>query len=231
MFLKVLLIMRLNNTQDEILDTLGRVSFATAKQLATFCGVVIPSVSKALSALEASNIVIKESFIRPNVWRLTNKGAAILDINLPSGKRDPSSSVLRHTCHRNQVEIEFNEKYGNFRLYSRLSLLKNGLRPAFGEHAGGTKAGRTFFILLDDYLMPSSRIKNSWTRTHKPDGKYYEDTTGRKWNEVANEYFVITTDSSQFKRHKKWIKNNNIAGCHVMKTEPLWKALCDTYSQ
>lgn len=212
----------LNAVQSCILEQLQRVQFATNTQFAHWCNVQAPAISKAVQSLLADGLIDGSLLTRPMILQLTGAGANILNTPLPSGNRHSSWSVMAHACHKNAFEIQFAKQHPAFRFVSRLSLLKQGFNPAHGEHAAIDADKKTWFVLLDDYMMGSDRISRSWTRRHTPNTKYWPDLTGRAWNEIAHHYLIVTTDQNQKARHEEWIEKNAIPGI-VEFLPPLWK--------
>lgn len=104
----------------------------------------------------------------------------------------------------------------------RPTLLKNGFNPGHGEHAAKDAAGKTWFVLLDEYLMASDRIKRVWTRRHVPNKHYWPDSTGRKMCEVAHGYLAVSTDEANAERHRACILKECLPA-DVLTNKPLWK--------
>jgi hypothetical protein len=211
-----------NAVQNCILEQLARVQYATPAQLAFWCGVQTPAISKAVKVLLESGLVDGELTARPSILRLTHAAGGVLQVPMPAGNRYASWSVMAHACHKNEFEISFAKDHPGFRFISRLALLKQGLNPAHGEHAAVDGDKKTWFILLDDYMMGSDRITRSWTRRHTPNIKYWPDPTGRVWNELAHHYLVVCNHTQQAERHKAWIETNGIPA-EVLKIAELWK--------
>ena len=63
------------HTRDKIMQQLSMNDFATPAQLATFCDVQLPAISKATKRLQAQRMVVLEAGFRPSVLRLSFKGA------------------------------------------------------------------------------------------------------------------------------------------------------------
>ena len=212
--------MKLTDSQQTMIDTFARVYYATTKQLSYYCRINLRNTYKAASWLEENGLVVSEPYMRPSILRLTWKGARVSGYPLPSGKRVPTISVQTHFCHRNNIEIELRKEYPDFNFLPRIALLKQGLRPSFGEHGGYTKDG-SFFILVDDYLMPSNRITRCWERIHTPDNNYYKDHTGLKWSDIVNHYILFCSDQRQAEKHRRWIRKHNIPAT-VRVFDSLW---------
>ena len=212
----------LTTAQHCILEQLARVQYATRPQLAYWCGVTVQAISTSAQGLFEQSLIDGSLFSRPMIWGLTHAGGKVLDISMPSGGRASSWSVMAHACHLNAIEITFAKQHPGFRIVSRKALLKRGLNPAFGEHAAVDASGNTWFVLLDDYMMPSYRIARSWMRRHTPNLKYWPDHTGRAWSEVAHLFLVVSTDTRQAERHITWIEKKGIPA-HVSSIQALWK--------
>lgn len=218
-------------TRESIMDVLADNDFATPAQLAALCDVQLPAISKAMQQLATQNLIVVESGFRPAILRLSCTGARTMDKVLTSGKRTPSASVQQHACHRNEVGRLLANNYPGFAWTSRLQLFKHGLRPAIGEHGAIDAAGRSYLVLLDDYVMAPNRILRTWTRRHSPDMNVYHDHTGQRWCDLANHFIVATTSEKQAKRHQKWITRYNkecknpdarLPDIEVVCVDPLW---------
>ena len=212
----------LSDLQHRILTTLGRVGFATEAQLAYWGGVQVPAVSKALAKLVEARFVVGEAQVRPVIFRLTHAGARVARTRVASGRRYPSWSVMAHAGHTNQTEIALRARYPGLQFFDRLTLLKQGFNPAFGEHAGVDAGGVSSLVLVDDYLMGSERISRVWTRRHRPARAYWPAGTGREWREVVQRFIVATTDGRQAEAHTAWITDQGIPA-DVMTIKALWR--------
>jgi predicted transcriptional regulator len=213
---------QLTAVQNCILEQIARVQFATQKQLMTWCGVNATSISTSVRGLIESGLIDGSLLSRPQLFHLTSAGARLVNVQMPAGGRHASWSVMAHACHLNDFEILFSKSHSGFRMVSRLALLKQGLNPAHGEHAAVDAEKKTWFILLDDYIMGSDRISRSWERRHTPNQKYWPDPTGRAFNELAHHYLVVTTDPYQAERHNAWIEKAGLPA-EVLTIPALWK--------
>jgi DNA-binding MarR family transcriptional regulator len=210
--------------QQRILEQLAEAQYATGAQLARFCNVQAPAISKAIQKLLSTNLVDGSLLTRPMILHLTPAGRRLLGVPQPTGRRHPSWSVMTHACHLNAVQELMLKNYAGFRFLSRAELLKQGLNPAFGEHGGIDDAGTAWFVLLDDYMMTADvRIPHSWTRRHTPNKKYWLDPTGRAWRDVAQYFMVFCTDGHHAARHREWILKNRLPA-EVVQIKPLWKS-------
>lgn len=207
--------------QQRILELLAAVQFATPHQLADLCGVQPPAISKATSTLYELGLIDGSLFSRPMIWNLAPAGGNLLGAPLAAGRRHASWSVMAHACHCNALAEQLRESYKGFRFLSRLQLLKRGFNPAHGEHGAIDDSGISYFVLLDDYMMPSHRISRSWTRRHTPNRKYWPDYTGGKFCETVQAFLVATTDEKHAKRHEKWILKEGLPA-DVIYIKPLW---------
>lgn len=206
----------------EILSALGRLMYATTAQLAYWCHDTPLAIYKRLPILAEQNLIAGEEQVRPAVWRLTFAGARLINKPMPAGRRHASWSVMAHACHRNEVEITLRATRKGFHFLDRLSLLKSGLNPAHGEHAGVDDANVATFVLVDDYLMGSDRIARSWTRRHTPNPKYWTDPTGKIWGEVMQDYLVACTDERHAQTHTQWLESQAIPAT-VVNVKGLWR--------
>jgi hypothetical protein len=219
------------HTRDKIMQQLSMNDFATPAQLATFCDVQMPAISKATKQLQTQRMVVLEEGFRPSVLRLSFKGARMMGKVLSSGKRSPSAAVQQHACHRNEVALILSKKYPGFQWTPKAQLLAHGLRPALGEHAATDHSGRAHLVLLDDYQMASNRIARSWTRRHAPDTNHYPVHNGQRWCDLANNFVIATTCDVQAGRHQKWIVKANksrregetsLPEIEIITIKPLW---------
>jgi hypothetical protein len=208
--------------QKKILDTVAAVQFVTAEQLEYFCNDYQPNISRALRDMLDTKWLDAQINAKPRIYYLTLAGARMIGATLPAGKRYASWSVMAHACHFTEAVRMLEGKKGGFRPVTRLELLKQGFNPAFGEHAGIDAAGETVFLLLDDYLMGSDRIKHSWERRHTPNMKYFPDHTGARWCDVAHRYVLVTTDEGQADRHRRMIQKEALPA-DVDLIKPLWR--------
>jgi hypothetical protein len=208
--------------QKKILDQLAQVQFATNTQLVKRCGSHASHVSTAVKALLNVGLIDGSLLTRPMILHLTPACCRRLDVPMPSGGNHSSWSVMAHACHLNAAGELLAAEHPGFRFLSRRTLLKQGFNPGHGEHGATCDSGTSWFVLLDDYLMGSDRIKRSWTRRHTPTLKYWPDPTGRAWCDVAQRFLVISTDADQAERHRKWILKDQLPA-DVMTIKPLWK--------
>jgi len=204
-----------------ILKYLARVDFATRAQLAYWCKVQPSTISKAARQLLDLGLVRANLQTRPVIWYLSHAGAAMLNVTPPAARRRFSWSVMAHACHRNVLEVALHRRQEGFRFLPRLSLLKQGFNPAHGEHAGIDAAHKSWFVLLDDYLMASGRIARSWRRRHTPNRKYWPDSTGRAWCDIMHRYVVACTDPMHAATHRAWISAHHIPA-DVIDIPALW---------
>lgn len=212
----------LSQLQNAILAKLGEVQFATPKQLQIWCGVQHPAISKAVAVLLNEGLIDGYLHSRPAILHLTTVGGRLLDKPLPAGRRNASWSVMSHACHLSEVQTLMATSRSGFRVLPRDVLFQQGLFPAFGEHGAVDGEGKSWFVLLDDYLMTSDRITRSWTRRHTPNKKYWPDPTGRAWRDVVQRFLVVSTDESNAARHRAWILKNHLPA-EVVHLTPLWK--------
>jgi hypothetical protein len=212
----------LPDLQHRILERLADVRFSTNAQLASWCKVQPPAITKAVQRLIDFGLVEGSLITRPMILHLSYAGGQILNKPQPYERRYTSWSVMAHACHANVVQEMMLEKHPGFRFLSREALLKQGFNPGHGEHAAVDDTGIAWFVLLDDFLMGSDRIARAWTRRHTPNRKYWPDHTGRAWCEVVQRFLVACTDEQHSLRHRKWILKNKLPA-EVMQLSPLWK--------
>lgn len=210
----------LNTAQNAVLQGLGRMAFATANQLQYWSGLSLAPIRKALVPLQEANFIQATKSARPHIFRLTRSGARVVDTALPSGGREPSWSVLTHTCHKNQVEIVLRQSLFKFKFLNKSVLLRLGLNPSFGEHAAFVD-GKIVFVLLDDYLMPSYRIQRAAWRFHVKNTNYCDLNVALTWQKVYKRFLIATTDKNQEKKHARWIKRNQF-NAELVYVQPLW---------
>lgn len=208
--------------QQNILERLADVQYATNAQLARWCKVQAPAITKAVQQLIAEDLVDGSLLTRPMILHLTYAGGKLLNKPQPYDRRHASWSVMAHACHANAVQEKMLEKHPSFRFVSRVDLLKQGFNPGHGEHGAVDDSGIAWFVLLDDFMMGSDRIARAWTRRHAPNRKYWPDHTGRAWCEVVQRFLVVCTDSQHAIRHREWILKKRLPA-EVMQLTPLWK--------
>lgn len=212
----------LSTLQLRILERLADVRFSTNAQLASWCKVQAPAISKAVQRLNELDLVDGVLMTRPMILRLTCAGGRAVNQPQPYDRRHVSWSVMAHACHRNELALVMAEAVPGFRFASRLSLLKQGFNPGHGEHAAVDGNGMSWFVLLDDFLMGSDRIARAWTRRHAPNRKYWPDPTGRAWCDVAQRFLVACTNERHSQRHREWILKHRLPA-EVREITPLWK--------
>lgn len=210
----------LSPTQQTILHNFKHLDYATVEQLQYWAGVSQAGVRKTLFFLQDAGLVDDEKQVTPHVWKLSRMGSRLVGQPLPSGFRQSSWSVMAHICHRNQVEIFLRESLSDFLFFKKTALLRLGLNPSHGEHAG-KQDGKILFILLDDYLMGSDRITKVLSRAHKKNPKYCKLNRSVNWNMILNSYLVVTTDRYQQTKHERWIKKKGIEA-ELIYLPPLW---------
>jgi len=212
----------LSSLQEKILEALVQRHFATPGQLQTLCAAQKWDISRSVDALHSLELVDVHSMVRPHICCLTNRGAAVLNSALPSGGRRPSWSVMAHACHRNAFEIAMREKHSRFRFFPRLALLKQRLNPAHGDHAALIDdTSTTWYVLLDDYLMPPKRLTHRWTREHRPSVRHAQPGPRRRWRDVANAFVVVCTDEKHAARHRAVIARDRLPA-EVYELEAIW---------
>lgn len=212
----------LSALQNLILAKLGELEFATPGQLQEGCGVKQPAISKAVVVLLEEGLIDGHLHTRPAILHLTSAGGRLLDRVLPAGRRNASWAVMSHACHLSEVQAQLSEKLKGFRILRRGEVFRHGLYPAFGEHGALDGEGKSWFVLLDDYRMPSNRISRCWTRRHTPNRKYWPDPTGRAWCDVVQRFLVVATDIQHAARHRAWILKSTLPA-DVLTIKPLWK--------
>lgn len=216
---------QLSDTQHELLLSLARLQYATVAQLVYWAGPQQPTVLKALQKLESYGLVQAERTSRPHIYAATSRGLRIVDAAIPNNRRFVSWSVMAHHCHRNAAEIRLREHFHGFTFWPRQRLYPMGLNPAHGEHYGDNGQGVQALVLLDDYLMQSTRIPHAWERPHSPNTRYYDLAMGRirRWQDVARQYILAVTDRVQYDKHKAYIRQHRLDTA-LLYVEGLWQA-------
>lgn len=189
----------------DALNVLGRLMYATPGQLDQW-GIPQYAVSRMLPKLEKYGLVQVIREARPNIIALTHKGGSVVDRPLPSGKSYTSWAVMAHRCYRNEVELALRKHYPRFTFFSRKYAYARGLNPARSEHGASDENGKTYLVVLDDYLMQPRRIAHCWTRPHTPNTRYYNETASRRWRDVADHLIVVSNDPFQLKRHQHFLE-------------------------
>jgi hypothetical protein len=196
----------------KVLEALAARQFATEGQLEALCAMKQPFVNRTLRALE-DNAMVEAVHMqsKPYVYCLAARGAAALAINLPSGGRDAAWPVIAHACNRNAFEIKMREQYPRFRFLTRLSLLKQGLFPARGDHAALIDdTATTWYVILDDWQMPPRTLVHRWTREHARSLRHAKPGPARRWRDVANRFIVACTDSRHAEDHRRVITEQKL---------------------
>ncbi len=210
----------LSPAQQTVLESFKRLGYATLNQVQYWSENTLAHVWRSLVYLQSGGLVECEKQVRPHVWKLSRMGSRLVGQPLPSGFRQSSWSVMAHICHRNQVEIFLRESLSGFQFLKKTALLRLGLNPSHGEHAG-KQEGKILFILLDDFLMGSDRITRVLSRAHKKNPKYCKLNRSVNWSMVLNDYLVVTTDRYQQTKHERWINKKNIKA-ELIYLPPLW---------
>ncbi len=219
-----------------VLEALAKRRYATQAQLAVFCGVQQSNLSKTLDALKGEDLIDSNApppaapagqgrAKQPYFYFLRPRAAEALGASLPSGGRVSSWSVVSQACHRNAFEIAMRTKYPKIRFLSRKQLLKQRINLAHGDHAALIDDNATsWYVILDDYLMPPQTLAHRWTREHAPSLKRYKDIKPgprRRWCDVANRFVVACTDPVQAERHREQIARDKLPA-EVVVIDPLW---------
>jgi hypothetical protein len=212
----------LSDLQQRILERLADVRFSTNAQLASWCKVQAPAITKAVQWLIYLGLIEGSLTTRPMILHLSYGGGQFLNKPQPYDRRYASWSVMAHACHANAVQEMLLKEYPGFRFLSRDQLLRQGFNPGHGEHGAIDDSGVAWFVLLDDFMMGSDRIARAWMRRHAPNRKYWPDHTGRAWRDVVQRFLVVCTDDHHAERHRKWILKNHLPA-EVRQLTPLWK--------
>lgn len=188
----------------DTLQVLGRLMYATPGQLDAW-GIPQYAVSRMLPKLERLGLVQVNRAVRPNIIALTHKGGGVVDRPLPSGKSYTSWAVMAHRCMRNEVELALRLRHPRFTFFSRKYAFARGLNPARSEHGGSDEHGKVYLVVIDDYFMQPRRLAHCWTRRHSPNPRYYQDTAGRRWQDVSEDLIVVANDIHQAARHRQFL--------------------------
>jgi hypothetical protein len=129
---------------------------------------------------------------------------------------------MSHACHANEAELALRTRHAGFQLLDRITLLRHGLNPAHGEHAGVDATRAAFFVLLDDYRMQSERIEQAWTRRHAPHRAHFPDATGKAWREAVHHFYVVTTDPEREDLHRAFLIQRGLPA-EVLSVKALWR--------
>ena len=216
----------LNNSEEKVAQALAEFEYLTQKQLTLLTGSAVSAVSAALRRLQLFEYVKEFDLLRPSAYRLTARGARAVDARAP---RDRAYSAIQQIVHTAQAVIHLRDIYPGARLLRRVDLYAHGLHPAVGEHAVQTVEGWVFF-LVDDYMMRPGRVRDCWTRTHKPVGRFVDIEALRargeflvhRWCDAACAYHAFTTDERQLARFEKVRERDNVpVQLHYL--EPIWR--------
>ncbi len=210
--------------EQKIITVLSRLQFATRDQIAYWCETKPITVFVRLTALEKQGLVASDKANKPNIWRVKNIAAKIMQTTVPSGGRPASWSVMAHACHRNEVEILLARKKesAGFRFLDRVYLWKRGLNPGHGEHAGVDAAKQAYLVLIDDYYMKPERIAHTWERVHHPPKKVFAGNRALTWSKIVHKFIVVSNDAFRAEQHAAWIKKHKIPAT-VMTIKNLWR--------
>lgn len=183
------------------LSLLKQYHALTRNQLAYFNNTSIENMKNKL-ALENCGYFIVEKSIKPYIYRLSSKGARLVDCE---PLRQPRLSGLMHTCHRNQALISLQQQYPEegYQLLPKSKLWHTGLNPANNfEHVFVANGGRLALILIDDGGFTTRRIKTAWERKHKPHKTYdaaQRIADGKKmlsqWKELPIPCLIFTCEN------------------------------------
>lgn len=195
----------------EVLEILGRVDFATLEQLTHWHRCQRPAVTKAVARMATLGLVDVLRTARPHILGPTGRGRRAGGLPESSGHGVRSFAARAHCCHRNAAEIRLATHFPGFRFARREALYPLGLNPCHGEHWGRGEDGVWTLVLLDDYLMPPTRIPRAWARRHRPRAGY-ADPVPRYPGDFAERLVVIATDAAQAARHRRYLERADVRG-------------------
>lgn len=219
-------IAHLNPSEAAVLAALADYEYLTQAQLGRITGLAASVVSELLKRLRLYDLVHGVTLLRPAAFRLTGKGARLVDAPAP---RDRAYPAIQHAVHTAQAVLHLRETVPSARLLRRRALYARGLHPSVGEHAVASADG-WIFLLVDDYLMRPGRVGDAWTRSHTPKGRYVDihglrargEFLVSRWCDVVRAYWVMTTDAKQVPRLTRAAARAAVpAQVHVM--PPVWR--------
>lgn len=219
---------KLTDLQNQILDVIARLRFATAEQLLYWLPVdALSSVRRGAIRLTDLGLLETRSDLRPYVYRLSSRGCALTGERY--FRRWHSASAVQQYLLRNAIEIELREEDPSARVQPRQGLSSIGLYPAHAEHAFvlPNKLDLFLFVIVDDYLMTSNRILHKWNREHLRESQSAQVTSLKRWRDVSQACRVYTVCEHHAKRHgdylqRQWEKMQSPLPISVQLIEPIW---------
>jgi hypothetical protein len=219
-------IAHLNPSEVAVLAALADYEYLTQAQLGVITGLAASAVSELLKRLRLYDLVHGLTLLRPAAFRLTHKGARLVEAPAP---RERAYPAIQHVVHTAQAVLHVREEFPSARLLGRRSLYAHGLHPSVGEHAAQSEDG-WIFLLVDDYLMRPGRVGDAWTRTHTPVGRYVDihrlRTRGEflvtRWCDAVRHYRVLTTDAQQVRRLTQAAARAEVPA-QVQRMKPVWR--------
>lgn len=193
----------------EILGHLLHCRFATALQISQYIGKSLSNTRIDISILLSMNLIDVNNEFRPFAFSLSAKGCDFMQIGKP--KHFISASAIHQRLLRNQIEIDMRVKNPSVLFINRITCWEMGLFPSVAEHLVQFEHnGKQHFalILIDDYIMSSTRILRSITRKHD---QYKDKVSGKhilRWADIADLVIVYTIDNQQKNKHQRTITKN-----------------------
>jgi len=202
-----------------LLELVGRKKYCTPTYLYRVLGWSRPRITRITHKLKQRGLLDALDDIRPKVYRLSRKGALLHGFK---HRAWPSMSIIKQQCALNQIEWHLREKLNQVRVLSREQLQLEGFFPAHAEYvlefwqSTSAQEKQRMLIVIDDYGMPSERLKRIWGRRH------LEKQGGVKtYKNFVSHWLVFCSDEALLERHKTYANNHQLPiQCHFIK--PIW---------
>lgn len=210
----------LSDELTKLLELVKEHTLLTTKQAAAFAGVSETKIRGLIQHLKRLKLIDSHDEIRPYVYRLSARGAAMTNASFQ--RRWLSASAMHQIVLLNNIELRYREKTTDYRFVKRANAWRAGLHPAHGEHILKIK-GKWILVLIDDYGMPPSRIVKVLNKPHSPNRKYYTGAT-RRYRDFVEQAVVYCTDETHAKRHLNMVKKHmekGTAGVRKINVQPI----------
>lgn len=100
--------------QWRILEMLGKVQYATTRQLAALCGAQTSNTHDAITSLLDTGLADCSLIMRPMILYLTPAAGRMLDEPMAYSRRHASWAVMAQACHRNAAAAALAAQHPGF---------------------------------------------------------------------------------------------------------------------
>jgi Mn-dependent DtxR family transcriptional regulator len=192
-----------------IIDLFKHSRYLTQHQLARYLNVSAPIVHNSLAILTSLSLVEVNNEFRPHAYTLTTKGCDLAEIH--KNKHFMSANAIHQRLLRNNIELDMQVVNKSASFINRKVCWEMGFYPSVGEHLvryDHNGSQQFALILIDDYLMSSSRMLHAIERYHDKDKSTVKGNNIMRWRDIINTLIIYSTVEEQSLRHKKYISKN-----------------------